>query len=74
MERKLIDGNTMTVTGKSLGENVERWVHKHGKLDFQSQKVIVPLEEPIKSTGHIRYAKNTIRYAYTLLYFPDPHH
>ena len=45
----------MTITGKTLGENLERWVHEHGKLDFKSQDVILPLETPIKETGHIRY-------------------
>jgi len=56
MKEKIIDGNVMTVTGKTLGENVERWTHKHGELDFTHQDVIRPLSKPIKATGHIRYA------------------
>jgi Dihydroxyacid dehydratase/phosphogluconate dehydratase len=44
----------MTVTGHSLGENLERWTHKHGELDSQ-QDVIRPLNNPIKQNGHIRY-------------------
>lgn len=55
MKNKLIDGNILTVTGKTLGENCERWVHKHGELSFTSQDVIRPLSKPIKSTGHLRY-------------------
>jgi dihydroxy-acid dehydratase len=53
LENKLIDGNNMTVTGKTLGENLERWTAERGKLQ-PSQKVIRPLSEPIKETGHIR--------------------
>ena len=54
MKNKLIDGNNMTVTGLTLGENLERWTHQHGELSFAEQKVIRPLENPIKETGHLR--------------------
>ncbi|KAJ7644163.1 dihydroxy-acid/6-phosphogluconate dehydratase [Roridomyces roridus] len=60
LKNKLIDGNTMTVTGKTLGENLERWTHKHGELDFKSQDVIRPLDNPIKSSGHIRILKGNL--------------
>jgi dihydroxy-acid dehydratase len=53
MKNKLIDGDNMTVTGKTLGENLEEWVLKRGELPT-SQDVIRPLEKPIKPTGHIR--------------------
>lgn len=53
LKNKLIDGNNMTVTGLTLGENLDRWTHKYGELDFK-QDVIRPLENPIKPTGHIR--------------------
>jgi dihydroxy-acid dehydratase len=43
----------MTVTGRTLGENLERWTHEHGELS-SDQDVIRPLESPIKETGHIR--------------------
>ena len=43
----------MTVTGRTLGENLERWIHEHGELSSH-QDVIRPLENPIKETGHIR--------------------
>ncbi|KAI0247126.1 dihydroxy-acid/6-phosphogluconate dehydratase [Lactifluus subvellereus] len=53
LKNKLIDGNNMTVTGRTLGENLERWTHEHGELS-NDQDVIRPLERPIKETGHIR--------------------
>lgn len=53
MEHNLIDGNNLTVTGRTLGENLERWTHKHGELS-SNQDVIRPLDRPIKETGHIR--------------------
>ncbi|KAF5319999.1 hypothetical protein D9611_011040 [Ephemerocybe angulata] len=54
LKEKLIDGNNMTVTGLTLGENLDRWVHKYGELGFHKQDVIRPLDKPIKETGHIR--------------------
>lgn len=53
LKHNRIDGNNMTVTGRTLGENLERWVHKYGELS-DSQDVIRPLDKPIKETGHIR--------------------
>ena len=53
LKKGLIDGNTLTVTGRTLGENLEQWTQKHGELST-NQDVIRPLEQPIKSTGHIR--------------------
>lgn len=53
LKHNYIDGNTLTVTGKTLGENLEQWVHKYGELSA-NQDVIRPLESPLKSTGHIR--------------------
>ena len=55
LKNKLIDGNNMTVTGKTLGENLDRWTHKHGELSMSQQDVIRPLDQPIKETGHLRY-------------------
>ena len=60
MKNKLIDGNTKTVTGLTLGENLERWVHKHGELSMTNQTIIKPLDQPIKSTGHIRILRGNI--------------
>jgi dihydroxy-acid dehydratase len=45
----LLDGNCLTVTGRTLGENVEE------AADLAAgQKVIVPFSQPIKSTGHLQ--------------------
>ncbi|KAG6897641.1 hypothetical protein C0992_012620 [Termitomyces sp. T32_za158] len=59
LKNKLIDGNTMTVTGLTLGENLDRWTHEHGELN-SSQDVIRPLDKPIKATGHIRILKGNL--------------
>ncbi|KAI0346040.1 dihydroxy-acid dehydratase [Trametopsis cervina] len=60
MKNNLIEGNNLTVTGSTLGENLERWVHKHGELSFAEQDVIRPLEKPIKETGHLRILKGNL--------------
>ena len=54
LKNNLIDGNNMTVSGRTLGENLDRWTHEHGELEFSRQDVIRPLEKPIKETGHLR--------------------
>ncbi|KAF8272255.1 dihydroxy-acid/6-phosphogluconate dehydratase [Lactarius quietus] len=59
LKNNLIDGNNMTVTGRTLGENLERWTHEHGELS-SNQDVIRPLEKPIKDTGHIRVLKGNL--------------
>ncbi|KAK1751445.1 dihydroxy-acid and 6-phosphogluconate dehydratase [Echria macrotheca] len=45
----LIDGSIPTVTGKTLAENVASWP----ALD-PGQKIIRPLSNPIKKSGHLR--------------------
>jgi len=55
----------MTVTGRSLGENLEEWTHKYGELDPR-QDVIRPLDNPIKATGHIRYIYAFLCYVLSL--------
>lgn len=54
LKNKRIDGNTMTVTGRTLGENLEMWTAKYGELSA-NQDLLRPLEDPVKATGHIRY-------------------
>jgi dihydroxy-acid dehydratase len=49
----LMTGDEMTVTGKTLGENCDRWVEEHGSK-WEGQKVMRPIDNPIKETGHIR--------------------
>ncbi|MCE2934449.1 MAG: dihydroxy-acid dehydratase [Cyclobacteriaceae bacterium] len=45
-----LKGDCLTVTGKTLAENVAN----ARDLDFEKQQVILPLERPIKKTGHIQ--------------------
>jgi dihydroxy-acid dehydratase len=49
LENDLLNGNCMTVTGKTIKENLE----DVKTLDF-NQNVIKPISAPIKDTGHIR--------------------
>lgn len=51
----LINGNILTVTGKTLKENVE----SAPSLD-PGQDIIRPLSNPIKATGHIRILKGNL--------------
>lgn len=46
----LIHGDCMTITGKTVAENLEDVVD----LDFESQNLIRPLSNPIKASGHIQ--------------------
>lgn len=46
----MIHGDCMTVTGKTVAENLA----EAPDLDFENQKIIFPLSQPIKSTGHIQ--------------------
>ncbi len=46
----LIHGDCLTVTGKTVAENVAGAVD----LDFDQQDVIRPIEKPIKETGHLQ--------------------
>ncbi|KAI6129737.1 dihydroxy-acid/6-phosphogluconate dehydratase [Pisolithus croceorrhizus] len=59
MKNNRVDGNNMTVTGLTLGENLERWVHKHGELS-PNQDVIRLLDNPIKTSGHIRILRGNL--------------
>ena len=49
LKEKLLDGNCLTVTGKTLGENLEDLPGLK-----EGQKIIFPLSNPIKKTGHIQ--------------------
>jgi len=46
----LLHGDCITVTGKTVAENLL----EAKDLDFENQKVIMPLEEPLKATGHLQ--------------------
>lgn len=45
-----LHGDCMTVTGKTIAENLA----DVPELDFDSQKIIQPLTSPIKPTGHLQ--------------------
>ncbi|CAG8474481.1 7879_t:CDS:10 [Dentiscutata erythropus] len=49
-ENNLIHGDTLTVTGKTLSENLSNVP----SLSFETQDIIHPLSNPIKPTGHIQ--------------------
>lgn len=46
----LLHGECLTVTGKTIAENL---VHAPD-LDFEQQHIILPLDNPIKKTGHLQ--------------------
>jgi len=50
LQKGLIHGDCMTVTGKTLAENVA----DIADLDFNTQDVILPCENPVKKTGHLQ--------------------
>jgi dihydroxy-acid dehydratase len=50
LEKGLIHGDCMTVTGKTMAENLAELPG----LDFGSQRIILPVETPVKATGHLQ--------------------
>ena len=50
LKKGLLHGDCLTVTGKTLAENLA----SAPELDFEQQKIIYPLEKPIKATGHLQ--------------------
>ena len=46
----LLHGDCMTVTGKTIAENLA----DIPELDFETQKIIRPVTNPIKATGHLQ--------------------
>jgi len=55
LKEGLLDGNTMTVTGKTMKQNVENI------RDFpESQQIIRPMSNPIKETGHIQILRGSL--------------
>lgn len=49
-ENGLIHGDCITVTGKTVAENLA----EAPDLNFETQKIVFPLSQPIKSSGHIQ--------------------
>src|SRR3954463_2972288 len=50
LSKSLLHGDCLTVTGKTVEENMK----DAPKLDFEKQKIIMPLEKPLKATGHLQ--------------------
>lgn len=50
LSKGYMHGDCLTVTGKTLAENVVN----AKDLDFEKQDVILPFEKPIKKTGHLQ--------------------
>jgi len=50
LKKGLLHGDCLTVTGKTLAENLEFVAD----LDFEKQDVIYTVEQPLKKTGHIQ--------------------
>lgn len=50
LKENLLHGDCLTVTGKTIGENLENVPD----LDFEKQDIIHSLKDPIKKTGHLQ--------------------
>ena len=50
LQKGLLHGDCLTVTGKTIAENLAGVPD----LNFESQKIIYPLEQPLKKTGHLQ--------------------
>ncbi len=50
LSKGMLYGDCLTVTGKTLAENLATVPD----LDFDQQKIIYPLEQPVKATGHLQ--------------------
>ncbi len=55
LENDLIDGTCMTVTGKTVSENIESL-----PTLTEGQQIIMPLDNPIKRTSHIQILKGNL--------------
>lgn len=55
LENRLLNGNCMTVTGKTVAENV-----KSVPSLKEGQQIIFPLNNPIKKTAHIQILKGNL--------------
>lgn len=53
LEKGLIHPDELTVTGKTVGENLEA-----ASPLKEGQDVIVPFDQPIKKTGHLQVVAN----------------
>jgi dihydroxy-acid dehydratase len=49
-QKGFLHGECLTVTGKTMAENLA----EAPDLNFDTQKIILPIENPIKATGHLQ--------------------
>ena len=50
LKKGMLHGDCLTVTGKTIAENLVAVPD----LDFDQQKIILPVENPVKATGHLQ--------------------
>ncbi len=50
LSKNMLHGDCLTVTGKTVAENLQDTAN----LDFEKQDIVMPLENPIKKTGHLQ--------------------
>ena len=50
LDNGLLHGDCLTVTGKTIAENLKNTA----PVNFETQKIIYPLEQPLKATGHLQ--------------------
>lgn len=50
LDKGLLHGDCLTVTGKTVAENLKNIE----PINFTTQKIIYPLEQPLKATGHLQ--------------------
>ncbi len=50
LKKGMLHGDCLTVTGRTVAENLA----DVPDLDFDQQKIILPIESPVKTTGHIQ--------------------
>ncbi|MDB5031278.1 dihydroxy-acid dehydratase, partial [Mucilaginibacter sp.] len=50
LKQGLLHGDCLTVTGKTIAENLA----EIPELEFDTQKIIWPVEAPVKATGHLQ--------------------
>jgi dihydroxy-acid dehydratase len=50
LKKGLLHGDCLTVTGQTIAQNLE----SVPDLEFENQRIIFPVESPIKATGHLQ--------------------
>lgn len=50
LSKGMLHGDCLTVTGKTVAENLK----DAADLDFEKQDIVMPLEKPLKKTGHLQ--------------------